>query len=35
MADDEVEVVLFEPAETRNTGNVQDGTFTAPTGVKI
>jgi mannose-6-phosphate isomerase-like protein (cupin superfamily) len=32
VADNEVEVVLFEPADTRNTGNVTDGTFTAPQG---
>jgi len=35
MAEDEVEAVLFEPAETRNTGNVDDPHFTAPTGVKV
>jgi len=27
--------VLFEPALTRNTGNVVDGTFTAPNGEEI
>jgi mannose-6-phosphate isomerase-like protein (cupin superfamily) len=31
----EAHVLLFEPAETRNTGNVVDATFTAPTGAKI
>ena len=31
VADQEAEVLLFEPAETRNTGNVDDPTFTAPT----
>jgi mannose-6-phosphate isomerase-like protein (cupin superfamily) len=30
VADEEVEVVLFEPAGTRNTGNVVHETFTAP-----
>lgn len=34
-ADDEAEVVIFEPAEVRNTGNVVDATFTAPMGVKV
>nr|WP_244472141.1 cupin domain-containing protein [Prosthecomicrobium hirschii] len=34
-ADEEAEVILFEPAETRNTGNVVDETFTAPQGVTI
>jgi mannose-6-phosphate isomerase-like protein (cupin superfamily) len=34
-ADDEAEVILFEPAATRNTGNVVDETFTAPEGVTI
>lgn len=29
-ADDEVEVLVFEPASTRNTGNVVDPVFTAP-----
>ena len=29
------EVVVFEPAATRNTGNVVDPRFTAPTGVRI
>jgi mannose-6-phosphate isomerase-like protein (cupin superfamily) len=32
-ADHEAEIVLFEPAATRNTGNVLDETFTAPDGV--
>jgi mannose-6-phosphate isomerase-like protein (cupin superfamily) len=35
MADAEAEVLVFEPAETRNTGNVVDETFTAPNGVVI
>jgi mannose-6-phosphate isomerase-like protein (cupin superfamily) len=35
MADLEVEVMLFEPAQTRNTGNIVDKTFTAPNAVVI
>jgi len=35
VADEEVEVVLFEPAETKNTGNKSDDRFTAPAGVRI
>lgn len=35
MADEEAEALIFEPAETRNTGNVEDAYFTAPTGAKI
>ncbi|MFZ1979274.1 MAG: cupin domain-containing protein [Bacteroidota bacterium] len=35
VAEEEVEVVIFEPAETRNTGNVADDKFTAPGGVSI
>src|SRR5215831_8582931 len=31
VADEEAEVVLFEPAATRNTGNVVYEIFTAPT----
>jgi mannose-6-phosphate isomerase-like protein (cupin superfamily) len=31
VADEPVEVLLFEPAGVRNTGNVQDPNFTAPT----
>jgi mannose-6-phosphate isomerase-like protein (cupin superfamily) len=34
-AEEETEVLLFEPAATRNTGNVSDDRFTAPGGVKI
>ncbi|QQS43200.1 MAG: cupin domain-containing protein [Acidobacteriota bacterium] len=30
VADEEVEVMLFEPAGTKNTGNVEDEVFTAP-----
>lgn len=35
VADEEVEVLLFEPANVKNTGNVQDENFTAPVGDKI
>jgi mannose-6-phosphate isomerase-like protein (cupin superfamily) len=35
IADSEVEVVLFEPAATRNTGNVVNDAFTAPIGERI
>jgi mannose-6-phosphate isomerase-like protein (cupin superfamily) len=34
-ADEEAEVLIFEPAATRNTGNVVSETFTAPPGQKI
>ena len=34
-ADEEAEILVFEPAGTLNTGNVVDPTFTAPTGAKI
>jgi mannose-6-phosphate isomerase-like protein (cupin superfamily) len=34
-ADEEADVIVFEPAGTRNTANVVDATFTAPSGVKI
>lgn len=34
-ADTEAEVMIFEPAETRNTGNIVDESFTAPQGVTI
>ena len=30
FAEEEVEVILFEPADTLNTGNVNDEKFTAP-----
>ena len=30
VAEDEVEVMLFEPAGIRNTGNIEDEKFTAP-----
>jgi mannose-6-phosphate isomerase-like protein (cupin superfamily) len=35
MAEGEAEVLLFEPAHTRNTGSIVDATFTAPNGVGI
>lgn len=35
VAQDEVEVLIFEPAETRNTGDVVDERFTAPGGVEV
>lgn len=34
-ADEEVEVLIFEPAAVRNTGNVAHDTLTAPNGVKV
>jgi mannose-6-phosphate isomerase-like protein (cupin superfamily) len=34
-ADQEAEVIIFEPAGVRNTGNVVDDTFTAPTGAEL
>ncbi|WCR05514.1 cupin domain-containing protein [Paracoccus saliphilus] len=34
-ADEEAEILIFEPAEVLNTGNVTDETFTAPRGVTI
>src|SRR5689334_322778 len=35
VADSEAEVLLFEPAEVRNTGNVVHETLTAPTGARL
>jgi mannose-6-phosphate isomerase-like protein (cupin superfamily) len=35
VAEEEAEVVVFEPAATRNTGDVIDLRFTAPNGVRI
>lgn len=35
LADEETAVLLFEPAATRNTGNVEHPTLTAPNGVRI
>lgn len=34
-ADDEAEVLIFEPAEVLNTGNVIDDHYTAPKGATI
>lgn len=34
-ADEEAEVVLFEPAATRNTGSAAESKMTAPGGVRI
>src|SRR3954462_15029205 len=33
-ADEEAEVILFEPAATPNTGSAEQSEFTAPTGVR-
>ena len=35
VAENEVEVLLFEPAQLLNTGNITDEQFTAPIGDKI
>ena len=35
LAVSEAEVLIFEPAQTRNTGDVLDSRFTAPNGVRI
>jgi len=35
VADQEVEVLLFEPAGVRNTGDVEHPTLTAPQGVRL
>ena len=35
IANEEAEVILFEPAATRNTGSVTDAKLTAPNGVRI
>ncbi len=35
LAENEAEVLIFEPAATRNTGNVSDAAFTAPNDVAI
>ncbi|MGI8641704.1 MAG: cupin domain-containing protein [Pyrinomonadaceae bacterium] len=35
VADEEVEVLLFEPAQLLNTGNIVDEKYTAPVGEKI
>ena len=34
-ADKEAEVILFEPAATRNTGSAEESDFTAPEGARI
>ena len=34
-ADEEAEVLCFEPAGVRNTGDVDDASFTAPGGISI
>jgi len=34
-ADEEAEILCFEPQGVRNTGNVTDAVFTAPMGAKI
>ena len=35
VVDEEVKVLLFEPAQLLNTGNIRDENFTAPIGDKI
>jgi mannose-6-phosphate isomerase-like protein (cupin superfamily) len=35
VADEEAEILLFEPRGVKNTGNVEDENFTAPIGDKI
>lgn len=35
MAEQEVEMLVFEPAGVRNTGNVEHDTLTAPTGAHL
>ena len=35
LAESEAEVLVFEPAHTRNTGNIVSDTFTAPNGVAL
>jgi mannose-6-phosphate isomerase-like protein (cupin superfamily) len=35
VAEEEAEIILFEPAEVRNTGNVTDSVFTAPNRIRI
>jgi len=34
-ADEEAEVLIFEPAATRNTGDVEDRGFTAPNSIRV
>jgi hypothetical protein len=35
VADEVAEIILFVPAGIRNTGNLVDEVFTAPTGVRV
>jgi len=35
VAEQEVSVLVFEPADTRNTGNLEDADLTAPLGARI
>ncbi len=35
VADEEAEIIIFEPTGVRNTGDVVDQTYTAPEGVRI
>jgi mannose-6-phosphate isomerase-like protein (cupin superfamily) len=35
VAEEEAEVLIFEPAATVNTGNIEDPHFTAPIGARI
>lgn len=35
VAETEAEVLLFEPMNVRNTGNIEDEVYTAPGGVKL
>ncbi len=35
VAESEAEVLVFEPAATRNTGDVEHATLTAPNGVRV
>jgi mannose-6-phosphate isomerase-like protein (cupin superfamily) len=35
VADEEAAILVFEPAATRNTGNVIHPEYTAPTGVRL
>jgi mannose-6-phosphate isomerase-like protein (cupin superfamily) len=35
VADEETEVLIFEPTGTRNTGNVEHPVLTAPTGARL
>jgi hypothetical protein len=34
-ADEETQIILFEPASTRNTGNIVDAQFTAPNSAAV